>query len=140
MTSGAAATGATAAARLTESRRALAPLGRRGCSYGGQIQNINGGARNLMTDKTLDVGQRDRVLLAAETDGVAGGAGARRASDAMHVVLGIVRQIEIEHMADVGNVQAARSDVGGDQYGNFAVMKIAHHFQPLGLRNVAGYR
>ncbi len=90
-----------------------------------------------MSNVTLDIRQRDGVFLAAETDRVALGAGARGAAYAVHVVFRIVRQIEIEHMADVGNVQTARSHVGGDQHCNIAVVKVAHHFQPLGLRYVA---
>jgi hypothetical protein len=70
----------------------------------------------MVADVALDVRQRDGVFLATEADGVAVGAGARGAADAMHVVFGIVRQVEIEHVADIGNVQAARGDVGGDQH------------------------
>src|ERR1700738_3448644 len=40
-------------------------------------------------------------------------------------------------MADVGNVQAARRDVGGDQYRDVTVVKVTHHLQALGLRYVA---
>ena len=93
-----------------------------------------------MSDVALDVRQRNRVFLAAETDRVALGARARRAPDAMHVVLRIVRQIEIEDMAHIGNVQASRGHVGGDQHGDVAVVKVAHHLQPLVLRHVAGER
>ena len=123
---------------IAVARRALAPLGGRRRGDGGQIRRLDGGARNLMADVALDVGQRDGVFLAAEADGVALGAGARGAADAMHVVFGIVRQVEIEHVAHVGNVQAARGDVGGDQHGDVAVVEIAHHLQALGLRHVAG--
>ncbi len=91
-----------------------------------------------MADVALDVGQRNGVFLAAETDGVAFGAGAGGAADAMHVVFRIIGQIEIEDMADIGNVQAARGHIGGDQHGNVAVVEIAHHFQTFVLRDVAG--
>jgi hypothetical protein len=83
--------GAPAAPSLAVPRCPLAPLGWWWRGYCGQIQHINDGARNLMADIALDVGQRDGVLFAAKTDGVAGGAGARRASNAVHVVLGVVR-------------------------------------------------
>ena len=75
-----------------------------------------------MTDVTLDVGERNGVFLAAEADGVAVGAGARGTADAMHVVFGIVRQIEVEHVADIGDVQAARRHVGGDQHGDIRTL------------------
>ena len=42
-------------------------------------------------------------------------AGARRAADAMHVVFGHIRDIEVDHVADAVHVDAARGDVGRDQ-------------------------
>jgi len=90
-----------------------------------------------VADVLLDVRQRDGVFLAAEAYRVALGAGARSAADAMHIVLGIVRQIEVEDMAHVGNMQTARRDIGGDQHGNPALVKVAHHLEPLVLRHVA---
>src|SRR5882724_573731 len=41
-------------------------------------------------------------------------------------------------MTDIGNVQAARCHVGGDQYRDVAVVKVTHHFQARGLRDVSG--
>ena len=60
-----------------------------------------------MADVALDIRQRDGVFLAAETDGVALRSGARSAADAMHVIFGIVRQIEVEYMTDIRNMQTA---------------------------------
>src|SRR6185437_3343997 len=65
------------------------------------------GHRNLVADVALDIRQADRILLAAEADGIALRSSARGASDAMHVIGRILRQIEVEHVADVGDVQAA---------------------------------
>ena len=42
-------------------------------------------------------------------------AGAAGAADAVDVIVGVARRLVIEHMADVGNVEPARGDVGGDQ-------------------------
>ncbi len=44
-----------------------------------------------MPDVAFDIGERNGVLLAAKTDGIAFGAGARRTAYAMHIVLGVVR-------------------------------------------------
>ena len=79
---------------------------------------------NLVSHITLDVGQRDRVLLAGEADGVALGPGAGRAADAMHVIGRILRQVEVEDVADVGNVQAARGDIGRDQHRELALVEL----------------
>ena len=57
----------------------------------------------------LLIGRRD------DGDGGAAPAGAAGAADAVDVVVGMVRDVEIEDVADIGNVEAARGDVGGDQ-------------------------
>jgi hypothetical protein len=87
-------------------RRTLAPHGRRRCGHGGKIHGFDGGARNLMTDVALDIGQGDGVLLATEADGITFGAGTRGTADAVYVILRVVRQIEIKYVAHIGNVQA----------------------------------
>src|SRR5688572_14606961 len=73
----------------------------------GQQFQLHRAHGNLVGDVGLDLWQGHGVFLAAEADGVALRAGACRAADAMHVIRGILRQVEIEDMADVGNVQAA---------------------------------
>src|SRR5947207_7460024 len=93
-----------------------------------------------MPDITLDFRQRHRILLARETDGVALGAGAGGAADAVHVVGRVLRQVEVEHVADVRDVQAARGHIGGDQDGELAVVEIAQEAQALVLRHVPGER
>jgi hypothetical protein len=70
--------------------RSLAPFGGRRCGHHGQILGQDGGARNLMSDVALDIRQGDGVFLAAEANGVALGAGARGAADAMHIVFRII--------------------------------------------------
>ncbi len=45
----------------------------------------------------------------------AGAAGAAGAADAMNVIVGMMRDVEIEDMADGGNIEAASRDVGRDQ-------------------------
>ena len=58
---------------------------------------------------------------ADDGDGGAGLAGAAGAADAVDVVVGVMRHVEIEDVADVGNVEAAGGDVGGDQQLDLAV-------------------
>ena len=82
-------------------------------------------------------GRQMRVILAAEADGIAFGAGARRAADAMHVVGVVLRQVVVEHVADVGNVQAARCHVGGDHHRQLAAVEFLQVAQALVLRHVA---
>ena len=72
----------------------------------------------------LDFRKRDRVLLAGEADGVAVGAGSGRSSDPVNVVRGILRQIEIEHVADIGYVQSAGCNIGCNQYRQLAIVEV----------------
>ena len=96
----------------------------------------NGRHRQTAADIRFDVRQRHDVFLAAETNGVAFGAGARGAADAMHVIFRILRKIVVEYVADIGNVQSARGNVGADENGQRSVVKIAQHAQSLALRHI----
>src|SRR5690606_36501984 len=71
--------------------------------------------RDLLLDVGLDVRQRHRVTLAGEADRVALGAQPRGAADAVHVVLGVERQVVVVDVLHAVDVQAAGGDVGGDQ-------------------------
>ena len=50
--------------------------------------------------------------------------GAAGAADAMHVVVGMVGHIEIEDVADVRNIEAARRYVGGDEQRHFVLAEL----------------
>src|SRR4051812_7475976 len=80
--------------------------------------------RNLVPQVGLDFRKRDRVLLAGEADGVAVCAGAGRSSDSVHVVRRILRQIEIEHVADIRYVQSAGCNISCNQYRQLAVVEV----------------
>src|SRR5947207_299938 len=82
---------ATAAVRV-----AMARLGRRERHQRVVIERRD---RNFAADERLDFGQGDRVRFAAEADRVARGARARGASDPVHVILGILRQVVVENVA-----------------------------------------
>ena len=86
---------------------AVAIAARREAHIGRHDLRRYGFERNLATQVFFDIRQRDRVFLAGEADGIAGGAGARCAADTMHVVRRILRQIVVENMANVGHMQAA---------------------------------
>ncbi len=46
------------------------------------------------------------------------------AADAVDVVVGMMGNVEIEDVADGGNIEAAGCDVGGDQQRNFALAEL----------------
>lgn len=58
------------------------------------------------------------VSLLPFDEGVGGAtcAGATGTTDAVHVVFVGVRLVEIDDVADIGDVEAAGSDIGGDEY------------------------
>src|SRR6185369_5055764 len=107
----AAATRATATASATTTtvtgREVLARLVPGEMHILGHQLRRNRAARNGVSDVFFNVRQALRIVLAAEADGVAFGAGTRRAADAMHIVGAILRQVEIEHVTHVRNVQSA---------------------------------
>src|SRR5262249_3421033 len=63
-----------------------------------------------LADQLLD--RRDASAVSGRNDGDGGAAasGASGAADAMDVIVGMVRNVEIEDVADGGNVEAARGD------------------------------
>lgn len=69
-------------------------------------------------DEALDSAKAAALVVIAERVGRAGSSGARRATDAMHVGLGVVGHVEVEDVGDLVDVDAAGRDVGGDEDGH----------------------
>src|SRR5260221_172912 len=46
------------------------------------------------------------------------------AADAMNVIVGMMRYVEIKDVAGCGNIEAAGGDVGSDQQRNFALAEL----------------
>ena len=65
---------------------------------------------------------------------VAGAAGATRA---MGQRLGVLRQIGVHDEADVGQIEPARRDVGGDEHAHVAVAQRLERARALFLRAIA---
>ena len=82
------------------------------------------GPRNALADQFLDLGDGSAVAWTDDGDGGAGLAGAAGATNAVHVVVGMMRDVEIENMADVRNVEPAGRDVGGDQELDLALAEL----------------
>src|ERR1700677_2947527 len=72
-------------------------------------------ARDFLSDETLDGKDVRGVGGDHEREGIAGLFGATGAANAMNVVLGMLGHVVIDDVADVGDVEAAGSDVGGHQ-------------------------
>src|SRR5262249_35090188 len=61
----------------------------------------------------------------------------RAAADAMDVIVGMVRDVEVEDVADGGNVEAARGDVGGNQQRDFVLAELIQRGHARRLVHVA---
>ena len=94
-------------------------------------------ARNPDADRLLDLGQTFVLFRAHQRDRRAGGAGAAGAADAVHVVVGRVRQVEVDDVRQLLDVEAARRDVGRDQHADLARLEVVERLHALGLRAVA---
>jgi hypothetical protein len=90
-----------------------------------------------VSDVALDLGQGDRELLTGKADRIAISPGAGGASDAMYVISGVLREIVIKHVADIGYVQAAGGDIGCNEHREVAVVKVAQETESLVLRNIS---
>ena len=55
----------------------------------------------------------------------------------MHIILGLGGHFVVHHKRQLGNVQAARGNIGGNQHAQFARFELVEHVQPRLLRFVA---
>ena len=88
----------------------------------------------------LDGGEVFLVAGRGQREGPAGAAGAAGAADAVDVVLGMDRDVEVEDVADVRDVEAARRDVGGDEERHLAVAEAFERGHARALVHVAMQR
>ena len=79
-----------------------------------------------------------RLLLGQhERDAGAAAAGAAGAADPVGVGARLFRRVEVDHVRDVVDVEAAGGDVGGDERAHLARVEAGERLLPLGLRLVA---
>ena len=78
---------------------------------------------NLDLDQLLDVRHQAGVTLGHKAHGQAGCAGTAGASDAVHIVFGVERHVEVEHRRHVLDVQAARGHIGTHQQIDLALFE-----------------
>src|SRR5262249_36566463 len=114
-------TAATALAGIREVvfRRAVADPGRRL-------------AKNL-----LDVLEGLEIVWRHDRGGRAFAARATRTADAVHVVVRLPRQVEVEHVRNVGNIEAAGGHVAGSEQVDLARAELVERFHAALLVHVA---
>src|SRR5262245_31296423 len=94
-------------------------------------------AGNLAADQLDDGLNEFAVIRCRQSEGAALAPGAAGAADAVDIILGMDRHVEIEHMAHADDIEAAGRDVAGDQQRDLALLESLEGFRPLGLRQVA---
>ena len=72
--------------------------------------------RQRFADEVFDVAHVALLVGRRERDSATGKASASRATNAVHIVLGVVGQVEVEHKRNPLHVNAARGDIGGDEH------------------------
>ena len=104
------------------------------------VDLVDGGQVHLLDRRVghaLDGAQHAALARGDKQDRLAGTACAAGAADAVHVRLGVVRDVVVEHVRDALDVQAAGRDVGGHEDVQAAVAQLVHGALALLLGNVA---
>jgi small subunit ribosomal protein S21 len=95
------------------------------------------GRRNRHANQFLDITQERRLRGVAQRDGDAFRSGSRCAAYAVHIGFRHVRQVEIDHVADAIDVDAAGGNVSGNQRAHLALAEAGQCAITLMLRLVA---
>src|SRR5712691_7171539 len=93
--------------------------------------------RDLLMQHSLDGFERFEILRRDEGSGEALAAGAAGTPDAVDIVLGVDRDVVIEDVADIGDVESARRHVARGEEGDRAVAEGVQGRGPLMLVHVA---
>ena len=93
--------------------------------------------RDRAAQEGLDVAQERRLVHAHERDRLAVGARAAGPTDAVDVVLGDHRQLVVDDVGQLLDVEAAGGDVGRHEDGDAALLEVGQRLDPLGLALVA---
>jgi len=93
--------------------------------------------RHGLAHRPLDVPEQRCLIRGDQRHGMAVIAGARRAANAMHVILRHMRHVVIDDLRQFADVETARRDLGCDQCRQLAGLEIGERAGPRGLALVA---
>src|SRR6185437_13115219 len=93
--------------------------------------------RDIAADQLDDRGDILAVFRRGQHEGAAGATGAPGAADTVHIILGVIRHVEAEDVAQPGDIEPARGDVAGHQQPNLPGLEAAERLGALWLRHVA---
>jgi hypothetical protein len=116
----------------------LGPAPRRGPLVLAEKRVVRKLVRELEPDELLDRVKALDVVLACERDRLALRAGSGGPADAVHVVLGVERQVEVDDVGHPLDVEPARGDVGRDEEREAAFAEVLEDAEPLPLLDVSG--
>ncbi|MCW0435410.1 hypothetical protein NB723_000374 [Xanthomonas sacchari] len=128
----AAATRRTLAARTLVRRVVVAPADRRDRLKARHVADVH-----LALEHACDRAQQLGLVLRHQRNCFTGRTVAAGAADAVHVVLGDHRQVVVDDLGQLVDVDAARGDVGRHQHGDAAGLEVAQCAQALALALVA---
>ena len=89
-----------------------------------------------MADVFLYVHQVMGIVFTGKADRGTAGTRACCSADAMHIILTRLGQVEVEYMADFGNMKSASGDIGCDHDGKFTVLEFFQQRLTFFLRHV----
>jgi len=98
------------------------------------------GSIDLLADEALDVLNMRELLGGHDRECVAGGLRAAGAANTVHVVLGMLRHVVVDDVADARDVDAARGDVGRDHHFILAALEALERVDALLLGAIAVQR
>ncbi len=116
--------------------------GSRSARVGGGLEPGHDAHRQVTPQEAIDLLELILLVERREGDGTAGRSSTTGAADAVHVILGVHGQFEVDHMGQRVDVQAARRDVRRDQDADIAAAEGGERSLPLGLAaiSVDGHR
>ncbi len=93
-----------------------------------------------MADQGLDTRQGKDIRFVGQGDGLSRGPRSGGPADPMDVVLGILWNIVVDHMAHPLDMETAGGDICRHQNRKLPLFKGLDHFEPYSLVNIAGDR
>src|SRR6185312_10951395 len=125
------------ARRLGFAARRFLRRGLRAFRFGGFVARRSAAARDLVADELFYPVDRFAVGAGCERDRNPLHSGAAGAADAVDVVVGLPRHVEVDDVADAFDVEPAGGNVGGHEDRDLVVLEPVELGNPVGLVHVA---
>jgi len=100
-------------------------------------QFVDHSAAQLLFGVALDAAQHRHIVGLDQADGDAALASTTGTANPVHIDIGGTRQVDVDDMADIRQVDTPGGDVGGYQHVNFFIAEAANGLDPLLLLHLA---